>query len=153
MELDDLKNIVPKLSDIKKENNFSVPDGYFETFRNRLDEKIQEEDKKSIFSVFFQIIRPQLALASLMLTVVVIGYLGVKLFIPENSSFQNQYDFADLLEDEIYYMDEAFILESLMDYSGETRENSNEVSDELMDEIINYLADDEMSLELMLEDL
>ena len=43
--MDELKNISPELSKLKKENPFGVPNNYFEDFSARLHAKLAEEKK------------------------------------------------------------------------------------------------------------
>jgi hypothetical protein len=88
-----------------------------------------------------------------MMSVLVLGYIGFRFFGPnEGGDTINQIEIAQVLEDEIYYMDETFILENFSDQS-EVEQNKEEISDELLNEIIDYLSDDETSLDLILEEL
>lgn len=64
------------LSDIKKENNFKVPDGYFDNFYDNLQEKIKTEEKpkQKVFYLNF------------MMKVAAVLLVGLLLFSPVNNN-------------------------------------------------------------------
>lgn len=65
-KMDELKNISPELSKLKKENPFGTPDKYFDDFSARLQMRLDEEKKgvPSPQNRFVRFIKPALGLAA-----------------------------------------------------------------------------------------
>ena len=66
------------LDDIKKENNFKVPEGYFEDFPLRLQEKMQYETPEKPRINVFRSLKAYVALAAVMLLFAVVSIAVVK---------------------------------------------------------------------------
>jgi|WetSurMetagenome_2_1015567.scaffolds.fasta_scaffold616961_2 hypothetical protein len=63
-KMDDLKNIAPKLSEIKKGNPFSVPINYFDDFNTRLNARIKSHETIKKPNAFIRYLKPAIALAA-----------------------------------------------------------------------------------------
>lgn len=96
-----------KLSDINKENNFKVPNGYFDNFYDKLQEKIKNEEKptKKVLHLNF------------LLKVAAILLLGLLMFSPVNNF--NKYNINTISENN---QNNDFKLsdEELLDYYAST---------------------------------
>lgn len=81
--MDELKNIAPELSKLKKEQPFDTPDNYFDDFSARLQMRIEAEkrvgDPKKIS--FIQILKPALGLAASFAIIFMLVYVPLKTFI------------------------------------------------------------------------
>lgn len=104
--MDELKNIAPELSKIKKENPFGTPKSYFDDFSARLHTEIEGEKKKAEKSKprIIQILKPALGLAASFALIFLLVYVPLKTFIPsqlnkvtENTETTDS-DFVNLLE-------------------------------------------------------
>ncbi|NQU85247.1 MAG: hypothetical protein HQ541_05755 [Mariniphaga sp.] len=62
--MDELKNIAPKLSKIRKENPFKIPNNYFDDFNARLDEKIKQEYQIKKSNPVIRILKPVIGIAA-----------------------------------------------------------------------------------------
>lgn len=153
MENEELHKIAPKLSKIKKENSFTVPEGYFDTFAGRLQGKLHAEKQPSLLEKLVVFVRPHVALATMMVGVVVIAFIGIKLLSPENIGTTDvvNMEMADLLEYELNEMDEI----SLMEMLAQANEAEMQVStdDEYVDQAIEYLINDGVSIETLMQEL
>lgn len=100
--MDDLKNIAPELSKLKKENPFKVPEHYFDDFSARLQMKLEAE--KMIVPAkqnrFIYYLKPALGLAASFALIFMLVYWPLKTFTP-NQTANNNTD-TEMSEDEGY---------------------------------------------------
>lgn len=100
--MDDLKNIAPELSKLKKENPFKVPEHYFDDFSARLQMKL--EAGKMIVPAkqnrFIYYLKPALGLAASFALIFMLVYWPLKTFTP-NQTANNNTD-TEMSEDEGY---------------------------------------------------
>lgn len=86
--MEELENIAPELSKIKKENPFRVPENYFEDFSARLQMKLDAEKmeapKKQ--SKVIQILKPALTMAAGFALLFTLAYWPLKLITPEQQA-------------------------------------------------------------------
>lgn len=67
----------------KRENPFSVPENYFESFPERLRQRLHE-DKPEVstpWERFLMVVKPQLAAAAVIAVLFIAGYLGLRNFV------------------------------------------------------------------------
>jgi hypothetical protein len=86
--MDELEKIAPKLSKIKKENPFRVPEHYFEDFSERLQIKLEAE-KKGISdnqNRFIQYLKPAIGLAAGFALIFSLAYWPLKTFTPNQQA-------------------------------------------------------------------
>lgn len=97
--MEELKDIAPNLSKIKKENAFSTPKNYFDDFSARMQMQIEAEkhvaDKKE-FKII-NLIKPALGLAASFAIIVMLVYIPLKTFIPQEQVVETtaSNDFSD----------------------------------------------------------
>ena len=146
------KNNKLDLENLSKEAPFVVPEGYFDSFPNRIMKKIQAEDekqepKKSIrLNTFFN---PQLSIAASLILFAILSYFTITYVVNSKHNQDSQY-FAELVENDIEDYDLLLIMEALDEtyYSDE-----EEYIIEQDEEIINYLVSEEIDLEVIIEEL
>jgi hypothetical protein len=129
------------LTDDLKKNVFNVPEGYFESFQDRLVERISDADPPQQLS-WVRLLRPQLAFAAAFVALVVAGYGGMVLLGNLNpaddpaASVSLDDFYATAIEN--YNLDEQAVLrvieEEKIDHSVNT------------EDIIDYLASTHVSL-------
>ncbi len=98
-------NIEPEINKSGKNNPFSVPDGYFESFPGKLRHRLQTEEQLSISFTerAWQILRPQFALAAAITGFAIIGYLGLRTFIQSDQEWLSDENIAEYID---YYQHE-----------------------------------------------
>jgi hypothetical protein len=82
--MEELENIAPELSKIKKENPFKVPENYFEDFSARLQMKLDAEKEKvpKERTKIIQILKPALSMAAGFALLFTLAYWPLKLITP-----------------------------------------------------------------------
>ncbi|MCF6333065.1 MAG: hypothetical protein L3J11_07255 [Draconibacterium sp.] len=83
-KMDKLKNIVPELSKIKKENPYGVPDKYFDDFYARLQTKIDAEKRlvPRQQNRTIRFLKPIIGLAASFALIFMLVYWPLKIFMP-----------------------------------------------------------------------
>ena len=105
--MEELKNIAPNLSKIKKENAFGTPKHYFDDFSARMQMQLEAEkhvaDKKE-FKII-NLLKPALGLAASFAIIFMLVYIPLKTFIPQEQVIQTtastdyNYQFETILEE------------------------------------------------------
>ncbi len=136
-EMDNFKKETPKLSEIKKENPFRVPDNYFDDFSARLQTKLTAEkqplpEKAGIITRF---LKPALGLAASIAVVFVLVYWPLNEFMDKQVAENRMEQITDN-EDE--YLS---LVESIDEESFYTLMEQSETTEELSDEaLVDYLS-------------
>lgn len=134
--MDEFKNTAPKLSKIKKENPFKVPDRYFDDFSSRLQEKIKQESVGKKPNPVIRILKPVLGIAASIAVIFMLVYW------PLNKSNNTQIATIENTFPD-YNMENAIIgiMEDLDDNSLYTIFEGDIEEDAFSDEaLIGYLA-------------
>ncbi len=86
--MDELKNIAPELSKLKKEVPFRAPEGYFDDFSARLHMKIEAEKQIAVPGKirFLQIFKPALGLAASFALIFLLVYVPLRTFMPDQEN-------------------------------------------------------------------
>jgi hypothetical protein len=86
--MEELENIAPKLSKLKKENPFRVPEHYFEDFSARLQMKLDAENMEAPMkqSKVIQFLKPALSIAAGFALLFTLAYWPLKLITPEQQA-------------------------------------------------------------------
>ena len=138
------------LNDIKKENNFKTPAGYFDTLNNEIKEKI-ENDVQQKNSSLFQIFKPYIYMAASLVLLATGIKFGLHTFVDSKpiiggSNIENiaNVENSDLLY-ELYADDMVFY-----EYLNDTEElyAASNIKDE---EIEEYLSQYYIEYELLYE--
>lgn len=161
----DIKSLAPTLFGIKKQNPFSVPDGYFDDLPNIIRNSINENKTVSLWNNLHSLIRkPQYSIAASLaiLLISVSGYF----FLFNNSNvdtdIMNRYvELDNIIRDNninLYNIEESFFIDVLLNESGVQTNNvyllylnqnvtisdgssgSYELADISSEDIVNYLS-------------
>lgn len=136
--MDDLKNIAPKLSKIKKENPFSVPDNYFNELPMQIQERVRQ---KRVFypAVLIELLKkPAYALSfSLLLLLIIIIPFTISTYNSKLSNSQIAYQDFDITDIEYFEINEELLIEAISAEEFDENELIEETNDEMMDYIIN----------------
>ncbi|MDD2634473.1 MAG: hypothetical protein PHW82_03140 [Bacteroidales bacterium] len=139
-----------KLNDIKKENNFKTPDGYFDALNNEIKDKIKN-DVQQKNTPLFQIFKPYIYIAASLILLASGIRFGLHTFVDpkpkigvSNSETIANVENSDLLY-ELYADDMVFY-----EYLNDTEElyTANNIKDE---EIEEYLSQYYIEYELLYE--
>jgi len=135
--MDELKEIAPKLSKIKKEQPFGVPDHYFDDFSARLQMKLEAEKRiiPNQQNRIIQFLKPALGLAASFALIFMLVYWPLKSFTPtevvnnintENGIPDSEYrSMVEGIDENSFY--------TLLDEPAQTAEISD-------DDLLNYLS-------------
>ncbi len=135
--MEDLENIAPELSKIKKETPFRVPEHYFEDFSARLQIKLDAEKKEAPKkqSKVIQFLKPALSIAAGFALLFTMAYWPLKL-ITTNQQASNTNIEIDLNEMLYANMVEGIDQNSFYALLDEP-DNSTQLSDEDLAVIVN----------------
>lgn len=127
------------------QNPFSVPEGYFETFPSRIQEKITSESKQESWVLrFFHIVKPQLALSIMMAGFAIIAITVIDTIMTNRASspVSNEVYTRIIEVDASEYSEQQFIdilLEEEKEIiKNQKKEETDQYIDYLMDEGIDY---------------
>ena len=129
--MDELKNIAPELSKLKKEQAFGTPKNYFDDFSARMHTKIEQEKKPVPMKKprFIQLLKPAIGLAASFALIFMLVYVPIKLFVTqEQAEVAERIDYSDAdFKDLMASMDEstffAMLEEDEVESSGFTDED------------------------------
>lgn len=138
----DLRNEAPKLFGMDKKNPFEVPDGYFDSFSSKLQDKIAAEKKQSAWSAIFDtIIKPKIAIP--ILASVCLVAVGIKFMYKPSATINatnSEVTYSDLSQSSYFHeIDESTLTEAL--YSSNEIANHNAKTESDNNHIENYLID------------
>jgi hypothetical protein len=144
-------NIGSNIDRIGKKRPFSVPEGYFDSFPEKVRVRLQNEEVTviSLPERVWQILRPQLSLAAAIIGFAIIGYIGF------NTLIQSE---KQLLSDEViteyvdYYQHDFsdYYLVSMLDFDELELEDGGYYDD--ADAYMDYLYMDNIDIELIISD-
>ncbi len=135
--MEELENIAPELSKIKKENPFRVPEHYFEDFPARLQMKLDAEKMEvpQKQSKVIQILKPALSIAAGFALLFTLAYWPLKLVTPGQQANNTNIE-IDINEMLYANMVEGIDQNSFYALLDEPN-NSAQLSDEEMAVIVN----------------
>jgi hypothetical protein len=131
---------IPMLN-IRKDLPFKVPSGYFESFPEKLDKKIRMQ-KESAPVRRIILLKPYLAAA----VVIVLALIGGSLVFRNNRTVDLNAQISQTIERELHSIPESVIIEVM------SASDANPVPDVETDEIIDYLMDEDIQYEDLLND-
>lgn len=149
--MDELKNIAPQLSEIKKENPFRAPENYFDDFSARLNAKIEAEKESETPVKSGRIIRflkPALGLAASFALIFMLVYWPLNKFSPKNELASSSTTPSESLTETEYAMMVGSLDENSFYELIETPAEQVEFSDE---ELLNYVTANTSEYEIFVE--
>lgn len=148
----ELEKIAPKLSKIKKEPPFRVPDNYFDDFSIRLHTRLETE--KEVLpkpkSRIIRLLKPAMGLAASFILVFLLVYWPIKSFLPNYLAKNNTPVETVVTEEDTYLsilekIDENSFFALLSDSSDE------EINDFNDEELMSYVSSNFSEYEIYLE--
>jgi hypothetical protein len=140
-----------EISNIPGENPFSVPEGYFENFTDRLERRIEKLPKPEPRKIsFWKSSKNQLALVAGFLVFVAISYSVMHFVIDGSSTDQLSTTlYAEIIESEIENYDTYMLMEAIENID-EYKESGEE--DSYKDEMIEYLVNEDIDMEMIINE-
>ena len=146
---EDIK-IPDRLREAGKQLPFSVPDNYFETFQQRLQDRMQQEKQVPGFTRVIQLVRPRLSYAAVIAGFLMISFFAARQILQSNQ--QQTLNSSELAEIMDYYLidyDDELLYETLSELPEEQVINPLQ---EDPDEIFDYLDAEDIDYSLFLDD-
>ena len=132
-----------------KELPFKAPVGYFDQFAERLQIRMQQEEKLSWMGRTYQLIRPQLAMAAIIIGFVAISYTGIRIILNDRTTEPTIMEIAYALDDYLYDMDDELLISTIIEEDIEIDWiNGGYESDDIMD----YLMEEEMDYTSLIDE-
>lgn len=147
-----MKNVNKKLEELKgnRTNPFSVPEGYFDEFPTKLQERILEEKNQNWFQKTIVFIKPQLALGFMIIAFAVISITAVDYILSgKNNSGINQSLFTKTIEVDPYEFTEQHFIDVLLEDKKEIVEKKEIETDYY----INYLLNEDIDYSTLIDEL
>ena len=147
-----MKNFNKKLEELKgnSTNPFSVPEGYFEDFPTRIQEKISSNDQEPAWVIkIMQYVKPQLALGFMITAFAFIAITTVNYILSNKDESGLNKDLYSTIEvDASEYSEQHFI-----DIIMEEEKNIIEQKEIETDYYINYLVDEDIDYGTLIDEL
>ncbi len=137
---DELIKVSQPLSEIKKENNFSIPADYFKTLSDEIQQKTFVPKNKIVlgFETLFETLFLRYAVSILA--------IGVVVFFAIHNSTNKKYEQDLFTNAETYILDQADA-SILIDYINETQQNTDSKTKDFIDDNILDIIDEELLIE------
>jgi len=143
------------IHDVPKENPFKVPDGYFESFENRLASRIREDSEKKTDSPkkisLWNSVRPHLALAASIILFAMVSYSIIRLLVKPQEKISTE-AYAQVLNYNIEDIDDETLMETYSEVQSEASVKTDE-DEEYIEAVVDYLANEDIDLELIAQEL
>lgn len=141
-----------KLDELNGNNNpFSVPDGYFETFPTRIQERIISDQKRFTWAIkLFRLIKPQFALGFIIIAFTIIAITSVDFILSKNAGSVIDSDlYTRIIEVDASDFSEQHFIDVLLDDEKEIKKQRNEESDFY----IHYLLNENIDYGTLIDEL
>jgi hypothetical protein len=142
------KNKIKGIEQLNREAPFSVPDKYFNSLNDRIRERIKESEQRNIPVIRHRLRYVLVSGAAAVLAG--IALLSYTLFFHSSPDPLTSDDIAFVLSEEIYDLDE-YTLES--EIVEEPVISQSASADEYEEEVIQYLLDENIELESIVNEL
>jgi hypothetical protein len=142
------KDILKKFDKLKDNKQFAVPDNYFETFADKVMDKIesaeQDEQKPTISMVT---VRRTLSWVASLAALFLLAYAGISILVPSaKTELLSENEIIAALENDIYYLDEIQLYNMIEVSHQESISEEVELTEE---EILNYLIEEDSDIDLL----
>jgi len=144
-------NIENLFGSLKKESPFRVPENYFETFSDRLNVRIQEEENSRIKSSLFIYFKPMLAVAAILVLAMLLIYIPITKLLPSDSGNIAQNRSEKNLDDSVYGIPAALISNFTEEQLLSAFSASNDLDSKTLtsENLAVYIADNYNSYEIL----
>ena len=141
-----MENFNKKLEELKgnNKNPFSVPEGYFDSFPQRIQEKISSESTEHYWVTrIFQVVKPQFALGFMIIAFAVIAITTINIVLSDKTESVIDSDlYTRIIEVDASEFSEQHYIDVLINDEKEIEEQKQEETDYyiyyLIDENIDY---------------
>jgi hypothetical protein len=141
-------NTGPNLKNIKKEQPFKVPDGYFEDFTARLNDRIHAPSTTAHVKIF-ALVKPYVAAAVILIIALIAGSYYYRSNKSRKATERFYTEVSQEIERDLYSFSDEFIFQVMM---KEIPENS--ISSSLnTEDVINYLLNEDLVDEELTDEL
>jgi hypothetical protein len=134
-----------------KKRPFTVPEGYFNSFPEKIRERLQNEEVSAVSlpERVWQVLRPQLSLAAMITGFAVVGYIGFNTLITSESQLLSDEVITEYVD---YYQHDFsdYYLLSMLDFDDLELEDVGYYDD--ADAYMDYLYMDDIDIELIISD-
>lgn len=139
------------LNEINKQAGFTAPEGYFDNLAVRIQDRIVKENQTAEKVSFWQLLKPQLAFASLILVFAFLTYSVYTLVVPEDEISRGLSAIhLELSDFEQIDIEEDIIVDAIIS-TEDTVRSKKEVKIELSDELMQYLLENNAEFPTLLE--
>ena len=137
---------------MKNKNNklpFHVPENYFEDLPQRIQDRLESAGEKKSVSLY-PAIRSRLAIAAIFIGLLTVGYAGFRILFQQDSDFYlSEDEKIEAIEYFGYDLDDELLISAVLDSDIEFTQ-ATESSES--DEIIQYLSEEEIDLNILLNE-
>lgn len=140
------------VKELKGHNNnpFSVPEGYFEAFPSRMQERILSENKEYAWAVkFFKYVKPQIALGFMIITFAVISITTVNFILSNRNTGIDSDLYTRIIEVDASEFSEQHFLDVLFEEKKKVDDHKKEETDFY----IHYLIDEDIDYGTLIDEL
>lgn len=131
-------------------NPFSVPEGYFEAFPTKMQERILTENKEYAWAIkLFKFVKPQFALGFMIIAFAIISITTVNFILSNRNSDIKSELYTRIIEVDAYEFSEQHFLEVLF----EDKKNVDAHKKEETDFYIHYLVDEDIDYGTLIDEL
>jgi len=138
----EFENIDKLLKTAGRDLPYSVPENYFDTLPNRIQERCLEQygsAQKSSFTSFWQLVRTQLSLAAGFVVMALIAFAGYYYLHPTQQEQETTgNDYIQIVQKDIYEFDQG-------------KNDKDSEKDNLRDEMFKYLNEDNADYVTLME--
>lgn len=135
-----------KLSEIKPEVPFRVPDHYFDDFYSRLETRLAAEPSAKKEIRIYHYLRPALTIAAALALIALMLFWPLKLFVPGNMAKSEKTN-GDFFEEDYYSMVSNLDEKSFYTLLDEPVKNENLTADDLSNFVNTTLTDYDIYIE------
>jgi len=132
-------------------NPFSVPEGYFDSFPQKIQERIASENTEYYwFAKFFQIIKPQFALGFMIVVFGIIAITTINVVLTNNTDTVIDSDlYTRIIEVDASEFSEQHFIDVLLNDEKKIDEQKKEETDHY----IHYLVDEDIDYGTLIDEL
>lgn len=132
-------------------NPFSVPEGYFDTFPTKMQERILSNNQEQSWALkFFRYAKPQFALGFMIIAFAVIAITTVNLILDNESTSIDSDLYTRIIEVDASEFSEEHFIDVLLD---EDKKKINDHKTEETDLYIHYLLDEDIDYGTLIDEL
>jgi hypothetical protein len=150
-EMSGQKKYPSGLNNVEKRNSFSVPEGYFENFSFRLQEKLPDKKEAPEFQRSIQV---RLAIAASFIGFLVITFAGIKYMLNDQKISNSQtFELADAINYRINDYDDDLLFEFYSETSVNASSEDVISEGKNVDEMLDYLLYTDLDIQLIIKEL